>query len=424
MAAQAVEFSVSGHINRAIVSVDGGGKEGMKDTNDGDFAHKDANASQTRFRFTGSEEIESGMTAGVNLEYGGIGPINARHANVYLTTSGGKISVGHTSAATDGMAHADLGGLAWLGGASNWCSFYGSAPAGATYAAGGPACESNDGGRQGVLRYDTPAIGPASIAVSAGNDDYWDLMLKIAGSFGDAGYDLRVGHIGEYDTDVAMVAETNQTVTGKQFIGALKKDGFTISDAGVITAGPGGQDAVLDSRLAQAIAAHNKLNKVTVLGVDDTPDLTAGTLYNKNVAGKAAATKDAGDVTTASAAVSFGQGTSIALSWSQDDVRNTDYHYAKLDHNYGAGSVSAYYKQGERDMVSPSTLKWNGLTGDAAGYDVVKGKNMTHEGSVWGLAIGHDLGSGAAAYAGYRRIQEDGMNDTDLLVAGMRVTFN
>ena len=33
MAAQAVEFSVSGQINRAIMSVDGGGPTGMPDTN-------------------------------------------------------------------------------------------------------------------------------------------------------------------------------------------------------------------------------------------------------------------------------------------------------------------------------------------------------------------------------------------------------
>ena len=322
MAAQAVEFSVSGHINRAIVSVDGGGKEGMEDTNDGTFQHKDSNASQTRFRFTGSEELENGMTTGVNLEYGGIGPINSRHANVYLSTAGGKISV---------------------------------------------------------------------------------------------------GHIGEYEADVAMVAETNQTVTGKQFMGALEKDGFKFNAAGELVSGPGGVTTAGALTDVAVLAAHEKLNMVKVTPIDAADALTPGDLYNKNVAGKAAGTEDAGDITTASAAVSFGQGTSIALSWSQDDVRNTDYHYAKLDHSYGAGSVSVYYKQGEREMVGPSTLKFNGGT---AAYDVVKGKSMTHEGSLWGLAIGHDLGGGANAYAGYRRIEEDGMNDVDLLVAGLRVSFN
>ena len=89
------------------------------------------------------------------------------------------------------MAHADLGGASWLGGATNWCS----------YAGGSPACPSNDGNRTQVLRYDTPAIGPASIAISTGNDDFWDAKVSIAGSMGDAGYDVRVGHIGEYGDD-------------------------------------------------------------------------------------------------------------------------------------------------------------------------------------------------------------------------------
>ena len=56
-----------------------------------------------------------------------------------------------------------------------------------------------------MLRYDTPAIGPASIAVSTGNNDYFDIKLSVAGSMGDAGYDFRIGHIAEYEADVPAV---------------------------------------------------------------------------------------------------------------------------------------------------------------------------------------------------------------------------
>ena len=287
MAAQAVEFSVSGHINRAIISVDGGG-------NDGDLQHVDANSSQTRFRFTGSEELDSGLTAGVQLEYGL--KTNVRHANVYLSSVGGKVTLGHGSRATDGMAHADLGGASWLGGATNWCSYHST----------GPACPSNDGGRGPMLRYDTPAIGPASIAVSTAEGDYWDAKLSVAGSMGDAGYDVRIGHIGE-------------------------------NDAG-------------------------------------------------------------GDITTASAGVGFGQGTSLAVAWSQDNGADHEYQYIKLDHVYGDGSIGVYYKRGEED---------NG-----------------NEGSLVGVGIGHSLGGGATAYAGWRQMSEDGMEDVDLVLVGMRVTFN
>ena len=287
MAAQAVEFKVSGHINRAVISVDGG-------ANDGTLQHVDANSSQTRFRFTGSGELDGGMTAGVQLEYGLTG--NVRHANVSLASAGGKLTIGHGSRATDGMAHADLGGASWLGGATNWCS----------YASTGPACPSNDGGRGPMLRYDTPSIGAASIAVSTAEGDYWDAKLSVAGSMGDTGYALRVGHIGEND---------------------------------------GG-----------------------------------------------------GDVTTASASVGIGQGTSVTGAWSQDNGNDHEYQYIKLDHVYGDGSIGVVYKRGEDGMGT--------------------------EGSLVGIGLGHSLGGGATAYAGWRQMQEDGMEDVDLVVVGMRVTFN
>ena len=106
----------------------------------------------------------------------------------------------------------------------------------------------------------------------------------------------------------------------------------------------------------------------------------------------------AGDVTTASAAFSFGQGTSVALAWSQDNLEDHEYQYIKLDHSYGDGSIAVYYKRGE----------------NADGT----------EGSLVGIGLGHNLGNGATAYAGYRQMSEDNKDDVDLLVAGLRVTFN
>ena len=371
MAAQAVEFSVSGHINRAIISVDGGGANAKPDAHDGDVQHVDANSSQTRFRFTGSEELESGMTAGVQLEYGL--KTNVRHANVYLSTAGGKITVGHASMATDGMAHADLGGAAWLGGATNWCS----------YASSGPACPSNDGGRGPVLRYDTPAIGPASIAVSTGNDDYFDIKLSIAGSMGDAGYDFRIGHIAEYEADVAAVDGSVSIHTGRDLI-AGHTDVATLLD-----------DLPEGGTVAPVTDTDEPL--------DGNTPLAADTLYEKRLPGSPAGTKDVGDVTTMSGAVSFGQGTSVAAAWSQQETGDqVEYQYLKLDHSYGDGSVGLYFKTGEYGA------------GTKKGVD----------GSLWGIGIGHSLGGGATAYAGYRQISEDGMKDIDLLLAGMRVTFN
>ena len=359
MAAHAVEGSVSGHVNRAIISVDDGG------ANDGDLQHVDSNASASRFRFTGSEDLGNGMTAGVQLEYGvnsdaTKGNTNLRHANVHLSGGFGKLTIGHASTPADGMAHARLGGPSWLGGVTNWCSYHSS----------GPACPSNDGGRMPVLRYDTPSIGPASVAVSIGDNDYWDVKATFAGSFGDAGYDIRIGHITEYDKPVDAMDGSIERKMG-----------------GDIT----------------AIGEGTRVYDPDDMRVKNISGLEPDVEYWLYTVATPASTELAGDITTVSAAFGFGQGTSVAVAWSQEDTGSqVEYQYVELDHNYGDGSVGVYYKTGEYGA------------GDDAGV----------EGSLWGVGIGHNLGGGATAYAGYRQISEDNQEDIDLMLAGMRVTFN
>ena len=194
IAAQAIEFSVSGHVNRALVLEDQDGNP-----NDGELQNKDSNASASRFRFTGSEDLGNGLTAGVQMELavhsGDTGTTSpgtgTRHANVYLSTPGGKITLGKASSATDGMTNARLGGPSWLAGVTNWCAY--ASPSGAA------ACQTHDPGRQQILRYDSPALGPATISASMGNADYKDIEATFAGSVGDSGYDLRIGYVGEND---------------------------------------------------------------------------------------------------------------------------------------------------------------------------------------------------------------------------------
>lgn len=194
MAAQAVEFKVSGHVNRALILEDQDGN-----ANDGELRNVDSNASASRFRFTGSEDLGNGLTAGVQMELavhsGDTGTTSpgtgTRHANVYLSTPGGKITLGKASSATDGMTNARLGGPSWLAGVTNWCAY--ASPSGAA------ACQTHDPGRQQILRYDSPALGPATISASMGNADYKDIEATFAGSVGDSGYDLRIGYVGEND---------------------------------------------------------------------------------------------------------------------------------------------------------------------------------------------------------------------------------
>jgi predicted porin len=190
MAADAVEGSASGHVNAAIVKVD-----------DGDATLGSGNGSETRFRFTGSEELDNGMTAGVTLELGAggatgyTGGTRIRHANVSLSSAAGKVTIGQQGTATSGSSFADVGST-WIAGATNWCSYGISS---------GAACTTNDASRRQVVRYDSPAIGPLGIAVSGGNGDFWDAGATVSGSAGDASYNLRLGFNGTSGSEDVII---------------------------------------------------------------------------------------------------------------------------------------------------------------------------------------------------------------------------
>ena len=91
---------------------------------DGVLQHVDGSTlPSSRFRFTGSGELDNGLAAGVHLSTGLAATV--RHAwAVYVASEGRRtLTIGHTRHASDGMAHARLGGLSWMGGVTNWCSY-------------------------------------------------------------------------------------------------------------------------------------------------------------------------------------------------------------------------------------------------------------------------------------------------------------
>lgn len=372
MAAQAVEFAASGHINRAVVVVD---KD--KDPKDGDLQHTDGKTSPTRFRFKGSEELDNGLTVGGMLELGRTTDWRTRHAAFSLAGAFGSLHAGHTSNAADGMAFADgaFNGGSWLAGVTNSCA----------WVTNGPACKTNNGNfRQDILRYDSPALGPAMFSLSTGNDEYWDAKLVLAGDMGEAGYNFRVGYIPEYDKPVAAIPSSTTTYDGADFRKEYDiEEGASRSD---IT------DAVKKVHEDRTVGWQPTSDGYTVF-VDETP----------------ATTEKDGDILTMSAAVNFGQGTTIGAAWSRNDMpgdptQEHEYTYFSVDQSYGDGSVGIHWKKGE-------------ISDSAAGMPDVEGTN-------WGIGWGHDIGGGATAYAGFRRTEEDGKPDTNLYLTGMRVTFN
>ena len=222
MAADAVDIDVSGHVNRALTIENQDGN-----ANDGDIQLKTGNGSETRFRMKGSEELDNGLTIGVNFEIGAGGDIygnkhrhmtadpnpdmeeelvgktssdtgsdlRVRHANVSLSSAAGTVTFGQTGSSADGAHYADVGSTG-IAGATNWCSYGGD----------GPACVTFDNGRDELIRYDSPALGPASISASFGEDDFWDVASSISGSAGDASYNLNVGYIGKEESEAIMAS--------------------------------------------------------------------------------------------------------------------------------------------------------------------------------------------------------------------------
>ena len=344
MAAQAVEFAVSGHVNRAVIIVDQD-----QHAEDGDLQHVDSNASGTRFRFKGSEELDGGLTAGVNLELGVGSTTSRRHASVHLDSAGGKLTIGQTDIAAGGAEDAAgaFAGVSFLGGVTNWC----------TYANEGSACVTDGVARLEVLRYDTPAIGPAKISVSAGNNEHYDAKLVVSGAMGDAGYDFRIGY---------WQSERDAT-----------RDADALLTSGAVSFGQG---TSIGASWVQTNLELDTTGLDTADKEDDSDDI-----------------KPFGDHLK-----TWNLGTASTVDAEFEAV------YFTANHSYGDGNVGIYYRKGE------ATGAANKLS-------------RSTDGDLWGIGIGHTIGAGVDAYAGFRQIKEEkGIvnDDLNLYVVGMRVSFN
>ena len=185
MAAQAVEFSASGHVNRMLRFSDNGVTE--------TWTSADASNSGSRFRFTGSGESDDGLTVGVNLEFS-IAP-GLRHANVSIGGDFGALALGHTATATNGRHH----DLSNSGLAVDIACGYGvgakpmSTPGFATEALKVALCTDLTAGRAGTVRFDSAALGPVSFSAGV-LQDFWDVKLTAAGDMGENSYAASVSY--------------------------------------------------------------------------------------------------------------------------------------------------------------------------------------------------------------------------------------
>lgn len=215
MAAQAVDVSISGHVSRALVHVDSD-----SDVRDNVTKVKDYGSSGSRFRITGSGETMNGMTATVRLEYaagatsGDNTSPKVRYADVSLGGAFGKLTMGQSDQGGEGSAYSDKSGVT-IGhgqefGGSGLGGYFGSLDGG--------------GSRNEVLRYDSPKLGMAGLALSAGNDDQYSAGVNVSGDMGGTALGAKLGYLKESNKDYSPT--TIGLSAGTKFPG-----GFTLSAA-------------------------------------------------------------------------------------------------------------------------------------------------------------------------------------------------
>ena len=211
MAAQAVDFKISGHVNRALFVVD---KDLADEAMNGTKAQvADNGGSSTRVRVTGSTEMEGGNRVGIQWEYQASGSgVSLRHANIQYSGGFGKITIGQGSEAGDGSAYSDTTGVFGIGHGAGTSS---------DFSLGSYFGSLDAGGRTDMVRYDTPSLGPVSAAASVGNGDSVSGRLKLSSEFGGT----------TFGAQLATLQKPGDTSTLGASFGATMASGLTLSGA-------------------------------------------------------------------------------------------------------------------------------------------------------------------------------------------------
>ena len=294
MAAQAVDFNISGHVNRALFVVDKEGDGGTK------ARVQDNGGSSTRVRVTGSTELEDGNKVGIQWEYqqGSVGKSGALdadgnvqsttgltllHANVQYSGGFGKITIGQGSEAGDGSAYSDTTGVFGIGHGAGTSS---------DFSLGDYFGSLDAGGRKDMIRYDTPSLGPISAAASVANGDSVSGRLKLSSEFGGT----------SFGAQLATLQMPGDTSTLGASVGATMASGLTLSGAWAK-----GKDMT-------GVAAVDASEEVVCMMMGDTPPCDARIIAKPAVPGTLV------DPSYLQAEVGYKFGdTGVALSWYQSD---------------------------------------------------------------------------------------------------------
>ena len=226
-----VSLTVSGHVNEAVMFWDDGSETNAYVVTN--------NASRTRFRFVGDAKINADWSAGYLLELGvryagsqsrtqftnGAGgdanQIDIRHSAWWIENKQlGRVWVGETSSATDGITEINLSQVL-IGGQDQFFTAgngfrlraAGSAPGAAGISglnwqnlAQTSTTQPGEGDRNNIVRYVSPTIAGFNFSAAWGEDDMWDVALRYAGEFSGVRLAAGIGYrqINDFNTGDGM----------------------------------------------------------------------------------------------------------------------------------------------------------------------------------------------------------------------------
>ncbi len=200
-----VSLTVSGFINEAILGWDDGQeRNAYVVTNE---------TAQDRVRFLGQAEIAKGWSAGYLLELGARGAredrvnqngpgsdngVSIRHSAWYLSGKDyGKVWVGLTSDAADGITETNLANTNHFAFTNSWGNTFGDQNSGffvrrkngvlstvhwgGFVAQGAAQSAPGEGHRFNVVKYESPTIAGFTASADWGEDDIWNVALRYAG---------------------------------------------------------------------------------------------------------------------------------------------------------------------------------------------------------------------------------------------------
>jgi len=204
-----VSLTVSGFVNEMVMFWDDGQESNVYEVTNG--------TGPSRFRFVGEAKINSEWSAGYYIEVqttsaasnsvtqdnddAGGPSLSLRQSNWFIKSSRlGQIRVGQLSPATDdiilgspaNLGHASSSDIGLTGGGLQFRNAATGALSGISI---NNLLDNLDTARRNAVRYDTPTFQGFRLAAAWGEDDYWDIGLWMANTWGDFKVVLNIGYL-------------------------------------------------------------------------------------------------------------------------------------------------------------------------------------------------------------------------------------